>query len=1101
MNHILLRDLLPEKHGGSSDDQHHERGQRENRVKRERRGQTGNGMKIPQVDISFSMLHGRSGVTRVGANWRKVHFDYTETPDPMRESDQYRVWSRTPRMKVHSCLLTLWISFTVVQGLQAQAPPSGDRFEGKEVVSIRYDPATQPLSQTDLDRVQLLSVGSPYSGTKIGETIDRMFQTGVYADIRVDAEPSQNGVAITFLTTPVLFVGHVEVKGKLNSPPNKSALMGTAGFSLGDTFDEAALPEAEQKITDLFFKNGFYDSTAHVEKELDPNSQLVSITIQVNPGKRARFEMPDIHGETKLPESTILRATGWRVFLIHRWKHVTQALMDSGPNGVKKKYQKKDRLAATVELEKIDHDAATNRVKPTLEINPGPKIEVKAIDAKIRKGRLKRYVPIYEEGATDNDLLVEGARNLRDYFENSGYPDVEITFRRSPVESDLQTIEYVIARGSRKKLVHVAIEGNRYFDTRTLRERIFLMPASLRFWHGRYSEGFIKRDQESIKSLYQANGFRDVAVTSTLVENYQGKPNRLSVTYRITEGPMWLVGTFHIEGLDADEQKPILPQLASDAGEPFAYINVDADRNMVLRQLSRLGYPNASFQYAAATSAEPHKVDLTYTVVKGRQEFVRDIKILGLTRTRRSLVNSAIALHPGDPLSQITINTTQQKLDDLGVFARVDSTILDPDGDARDKYVLYDVEEAHRYTMRVGVGAEIAQIGPASTNLAAPAGGTGFSPRFLLNLSRIDFLGLDHTINFDGRISDLEQRAAITYTVPHFLHSKMRTLTFSTLYDYSADVRTFTSKREEASLQLSQKLSKPTTLFFRYAYRRVSVSNVAIPDLLVPQLAQPVRIGIFSVNLVQDRRDNPADAHHGIYNSLDVAAASNILGSERNFGRALGRNATYYELPNKWVIARQLTFGIIQPFKLADGLDAADAIPLPERFFGGGNMTMRGFGENQAGPRDIGMAAGPNGTETQPTGFPLGGNALFFHSTELRFPLLGDNIGGVFFHDMGNIYTDIGSMSFRFTQKNDQDFNYAVQAVGFGIRYKTPIGPVRADFAYSINPPRFVGFQGTIDQLLTCNPQLPQSQLPSYCTGVPQRLSHFQFFFSIGQTF
>jgi outer membrane protein insertion porin family len=164
-------------------------------------------------------------------------------------------------------------------------------------------------------------------------------------------------------------------------------------------------------------------------------------------------------------------------------------------------------------------------------------------------------------------------------------------------------------------------------------------------------------------------------------------------------------------------------------------------------------------------------------------------------------------------------------------------------------------------------------------------------------------------------------------------------------------------------------------------------------------------------------------------------------------------------------------------------------------------MTMRGFGENQAGPRDIGTPAGPDAPATPPTGFPLGGNALFFHSTELRFPLLGDNIGGVFFHDIGNIYSNIGSMSLRFTQRNDQDFNYAVQAVGFGIRYKTPFGPIRADFAYSINPPRFVGFSGTIDQLLNCNPQLPASELPSYCAPVPQRLSHFQFFFSIGQTF
>ena len=128
--------------------------------------------------------------------------------------------------------------------------------------------------------------------------------------------------------------------------------MSIAGFSLGDTFEEAALSEADQKIKDLFVKNGFYDADVQVKKEL--NSDLVSITIQVDTGKRARFDMPEIHGETKLPEATIVRATGWRVILIHRWKHVTQALLDNGATGVRKKYQKNDRLSATVDLEKID---------------------------------------------------------------------------------------------------------------------------------------------------------------------------------------------------------------------------------------------------------------------------------------------------------------------------------------------------------------------------------------------------------------------------------------------------------------------------------------------------------------------------------------------------------------------------------------------------------------------------------------------------------------------------------------------------------------------------------------------------------------------------
>jgi outer membrane protein assembly factor BamA len=161
-------------------------------------------------------------------------------------------------------------------------------------------------------------------------------------------------------------------------------------------------------------------------------------------------------------------------------------------------------------------------------------------------------------------------------------------------------------------------------------------------------------------------------------------------------------------------------------------------------------------------------------------------------------------------------------------------------------------------------------------------------------------------------------------------------------------------------------------------------------------------------------------------------------------------------------------------------------VPLPERFFGGGSTSHRGFPDNQAGSRD------PS------TGFPLGGNALFFHSTELRFPLIGDNINGVFFHDMGNVYSGFSDISFRVHQRDPKDFNYMVHAAGFGIRYRTPVGPVRIDLAYSINPPSFYGFRGTFDELRRAGVD-PCTTVPDKCRL--QNVSHFQFFLSIGQAF
>ena len=174
-------------------------------------------------------------------------------------------------------------------------------------------------------------------------------------------------------------------------------------------------------------------------------------------------------------------------------------------------------------------------------------------------------------------------------------------------------------------------------------------------------------------------------------------------------------------------------------------------------------------------------------------------------------------------------------------------------------------------------------------------------------------------------------------------------------------------------------------------------------------------------------------AHRGFYNSANFDFVDRIFGGNRNFLRFLGRNSYYKSVKSDWVLAFNNQFGWIGPFHVPAGTTSANYVPLPERFYGGGGNSNRGFPYLQAGPRD------------PMTGFPIGGNALFFHSDELRFPFLSDNMSGVFprhgqrLHDL--------SISFRVHQNNIQDFNYMVHAVGFGVRYKTPVGPVRVDLA------------------------------------------------------
>ena len=968
------------------------------------------------------------------------------------------------------------------------------QFEGKRIVDIQFAPA-QILDPADLAKAQPLKKGDPLRKEDVAHAIDGLFATGSFEDIVAEVEPSGEGVIVRFVTKPAWFVGGISLEGKVLIPPNRGQLSSTSQLILGAPYQDEDLTKAVESMKHLLDSNGFYEAKVAPAVERDEKAQQVFITFTLKEGKRAKYETPVLQGNPNLPESTILRATGWRIPLIHWWLKVNDSRTRKGVQGVQRKYQNQDRLKAQVELKKLDYDAQHRRVKPTLNIEPGPKVKVKSIEAKVSKRVLKRYVPVFEERTVDNDLLVEGKRNLSEYFQSKGYYDVDVDFRILPPQNDLETVEYVISQGQRFKIVRVSISGNKFFDEDTIRERMFMQPTAFNLRRGRYSEAFRRKDEENIANLYRSNGFRDVKVTSIVDRNYKGKAGQVAVTVQIDEGAQWLVDNLTISGMSQLDNDTLTAELASAQGQPFSEVNLANDRNHILTYYYGRGFPDADLKSTWQPSGTLHHVNVIYTVTEGERQYVRDVVTSGLRTTRQRLVDKKITLHAGDPLSPIEQTDIQKRFYDLGVFASVDTAIQNPDGNTEHKYILYNFTEANRYTVGVGVGAQVARFGtPSTTSLSSPAGTTGFSPEFSLDVSRLNFLGIGHTVTLRGMYSSIEKRGSLTYLAPRFQNVEGRNITFTALWDNTLNVRTFASKREEGSVQLSQKFSKSLTGLFRYSYRRVSVSDVIIPVLLVPQLLAPVRIGMLSFNLAQDRRDNPADPHRGIYNTADIGLSAKFFGSQRSFGRVLLRNATYYRLTKTVVLARQTQFGVITPYAAPAGLSERESVPLPERFFGGGADSLRAFSYNQAGPRDVGTPLVPSGPSSQPTGFPLGGNALFFNNVEVRFPFIGENIQGVIFHDMGNVFSTLSNMSFHFHQRNLQDFDYTAHAVGFGVRYRTPIGPIRGDLAYSINPPSFIGFQGTPAQLLQCTAANP-------CQGVKQNVSHFQFFFSIGQTF
>jgi outer membrane protein insertion porin family len=960
-------------------------------------------------------------------------------------------------------------------------------------------------------------VGQPLDRELVRQSVKVLYDTGLFADIQVLADKTpDNQIILTFATVHNYFVGSVAAEGDPGRP-SANQIVSATKLQLGEVYSPEKLERANKDILQVMSDNGFYRASVTHEEHPHPETSQMDILFRVSPGPPASVGEVNVKGNAGYSQGQIED-----IAHIHPGDRVTADRISNALQRIRKKYLKQKRLLAQVSIAQRIYRPETNKLDFTFLIDPGPTVDIAVEGFKIRQSVLRKRVPVYEENALDDDLLNEGRRNLLDYLQTRGYFDAKVGIKKQsdPAKNELRAI-YVIDPGVRHKLVKVIIVGNKYFDQETLRSRMQVQPATRLLSSGRFSQSLLASDINGLQDLYKANGFPQIQIKSVIQDNYQGVEKRLAVRLEINEGSQTLVGDLKIVGNAKVPTDQLLAKIDTAPGQPYSDYKLAGDRDTILNYYFNNGFPNANLEVSTQPlSGTPNRIAVTFTIQEGEQFFVDQVLVSGLVHTRPYVVHRKLKVTPGSTLSQEDMLNTQASLYDLGIFSQVDTAVQNPNGEDPSKNVLIDIREAKRYTFNYGLGLEV-QTGQPSTSAAVPQGKTGISPRVSLEVTRLNFRGLNHTIIFKGHLGRLQQRALVSYNAPGWLDNDKLTLSFTGFYDNTLDITTFTSKRLEGSAQIHQCFGStekcvvgrpPTEVVYSLTYRRVQASNLVISPNLIPVLSQPTRVGIPAFTFIRDRRDNPIESTKGTYTTLDAGVAATYFGSEADFSRILVQNSSYYlfgkhRSPSKrFVLARSTRVGIQNPFGNTVILEpnealppGANLIPLPERFLSGGGNSHRGFGLNQAGPRDLN------------TGFPLGGSALFLNQVEWRLPpadlpFVGDNLSLALFHDMGNVFAkpaDMVNNLLRWRQKNPDlclhqetytqcDFNYISHAVGVGVHYKTPIGPIRLDFGYNLNPPAFPSFQTVTN---TVNDQSTTTQF------VPQRASHFNFFFSIGQAF
>jgi outer membrane protein assembly factor BamA len=692
----------------------------------------------------------------------------------------------------------------VIAAARVSAQDRAARFEGRPIEAIEFEPAQQPLTSDEIAKRMPLHVGEAFQANELRRAIQNLFATGRYADLAVDAAPASDGIVLRFLTKPAYFVGRVVISGE-KQPPNNGQLAGATKLRLGAPYSEADRSRAVTAMQNLLRANGFYEAQVESTVRHDERTQSADLSFAIEPGNRARFTDPVITGDPERKRSAIIRTTRWqRLYGLLGWQPATEARLHEGIDRLRRDYEKRDRLEAKVTLERLDYLPRDNRVRPALDLEAGPKIEIAVRGADVGRGELRQLIPVYQEQAVDDDLLAEGQRNLAQYLQAKGYYEASVTYKvEQAAGARDERIIYEVVTGARHKFVHLAIAGNRYFSTELLRERLYIQTATMpRFPRGRFSAAYLKQDIAGIQNLYEANGFRDAKVSARMVDNYDGQRNHLAVFLKIEEGPQWHVRRLVIDGVGEQDRQTLERRLWSTAGQPFSRRNVADDRTVILNYYYGRGFLNAAFEFYEDDDGARHEVELRYVITPGKQDFVRAVVVSGLETTKPEVVRSRIGRRRGDPLSITEETDSQRRLYDLGIFARVNTAVQNPDGDEDEKYVLYDIDEARHYSLNIGVGAQIARIGGGATTLDNPAGTAGFAPRLAIGLSRINFLGRGQTMALQTAVSTIEQRAALTYFIPQFGARSNLNLTSTAMLENSNDIRTFTAHRREASVQL-----------------------------------------------------------------------------------------------------------------------------------------------------------------------------------------------------------------------------------------------------------------------------------------------------------
>jgi outer membrane protein insertion porin family len=676
----------------------------------------------------------------------------------------------------------------------------------------------------------------------------------------------------------------------------------------------------------------------------------------------------------------------------------------------------------------------------TLQI--GPVVTLAFEGDPLPKEKLSELVPIAREASVDEDLIEDSIQRIRSFLNQQGHWKADASASRQEAEGTLRIV-FTVRRGPQYRVADhgVQVEGNHAVTSEQLRPALVKLQANDVF-----VEANLGGAVSAIAGQYQRLGFAQAKVSAGVNEVGASPAARALVQPVITiaEGPLTLIGDVTFEGAAGVPAEQLRGVVASVTGAPYYEPRVVADRDAVLLEYRNRGFAAANVVVIPTPTPDGTRADLTFRIVEGQQTLVDHVLIIGNTRTDQRVIKRELLLQEGKPLGLEDLIESQRRLGALGLFRRIRIEELSHGSASSD--VLVTVEEAAAMTFSYGGGMEVGR------RLREGAQGQArdrveFAPRGFFDVGRRNIAGKNRSADLYTRLS-LRPSDAADYRIVG-TYREPRAIGLNADLSFTAAVEqgvrsSFNFARKGINAEIARRLGPGLRTSGRYSFgttrtfdERLSIEDQSRIDRVFPQ----VRLSAFAGAISRDTRNDVLDPEKGTFLSAEGTVAARALGGQVGFTKSYLQGFWFHRLPvtRRVVFASRIALGLAGGFpRVVQSTDAqgqpvtvtVEDLPASERFFAGGDTTIRGFALDSVGA--------PNTISA--TGFPRGGNALLLMNGELRVPVWKD-FGTAFFLDGGNV----------FDRATEFDLGELRGSAGFGLRYRSPIGPIRFDIGFKLD--------------------------------------------------